>query len=70
MGKGWAVLLGFGVPWFMYVVVSPFFNYFDVKTASPLIMGMPPLMFWDTLWIILTPLFLLLAYNIEKRRWS
>ncbi len=70
MGKGMAVFFGFVIPWVAYVVISPFFNFFDVKTKSPLILGMPPLMFWDTLWIILTPICLLIAYNIEKKRWS
>lgn len=70
MGKGAAVFWGCIVPWLAYVVISPFFNFFDPKTKSPLILGMPPLMFWDILWIILTPFCLLIAYNIEKKGWS
>lgn len=70
MGKGAAVFWGFVVPWLAYVVISPFLNIFNPETKSPLILGMPPLVFWDILWIVLTPFCLLIAYNIEKRRWS
>ena len=55
----YALLLGI-IPWIAYVIVSPFFNY-----SSPLILGMPPLMFWDVLWLFLTSLCLYGAYRIE-----
>ncbi|EHR78172.1 hypothetical protein OCC_03938 [Thermococcus litoralis DSM 5473] len=55
----YAILLG-TIPWIAYVVISPFFN-----KAEPLILGMPPLMFWNTLWLILTSLCLYGAYKFE-----
>ncbi len=55
----YALLLGI-IPWIAYVVVSPFFNY-----PNPLILGMPPLMFWNVLWLFLTSLCLYGAYRLE-----
>jgi len=55
----YALLLGI-VPWIAYVVISPFFN-----KPEPLILGLPPLMFWNILWLGLTSLCLYSAYRIE-----
>ncbi|WP_457752842.1 DUF3311 domain-containing protein [Thermococcus sp.] len=55
----YALLLGV-LPWIAYVVISPFFN-----KPEPLILGMPPLMFWNTLWLILTSACLYGAYKFE-----
>ncbi len=54
-----AIILG-SIPWIAYVIVSPFFN-----KPKPLIAGMPPLMFWDTIWMALTSFCLFLAYIVE-----
>ena len=54
-----ALFLGL-LPWIAYVVISPFFN-----TAKPLILGMPPLMFWNTIWLEITSICLYGAYRIE-----
>jgi hypothetical protein len=56
-----ALAIVFGaIPWIAYVVISPFFN-----KPKPLIAGMPPLMFWDTIWMALTSLCLFIAFKIE-----
>jgi len=55
----YALLLGL-LPWVAYVIISPFFN-----KPKPLLLGMPPLMFWNTLWLILTTLSLYGAYKLE-----
>ncbi|RLF66517.1 MAG: hypothetical protein DRN30_01995 [Thermoplasmata archaeon] len=57
----YAVILGI-IPWIAYVVISPVFN-----RAEPLILGMPPLMFWDVIWLFLTSLCLYGAYRMELR---
>ncbi len=54
-----AIILG-SIPWIAYIIISPLFN-----RAKPLIAGMPPLMFWDTIWMALTSLCLFLAYKVE-----
>ncbi|HII61904.1 DUF3311 domain-containing protein [Pyrococcus horikoshii] len=54
-----AMLLGI-IPWIAYVIVSPFLN-----KPGPLILGMPPLMFWNTIWLIFTSLCLYGAYKLE-----
>ncbi len=54
-----AIVLGI-IPWIAYVVISPFLN-----VPKPLIAGVPPLMFWNLLWIVLTTVCLLIAYKIE-----
>ena len=59
LAKKYAVLLGL-LPWIAYVVISPFLN-----KPGPLIAGMPPLMFWDTIWLFLTALCLYGAYKLE-----
>ncbi|MFA4701218.1 DUF3311 domain-containing protein [Pyrococcus kukulkanii] len=55
----YAMLLGI-IPWIAYVIISPFFN-----KPKPLILGMPPLMFWNTIWLIFTSLCLYGAYKLE-----
>ncbi len=60
MGKKKLALLFGLIPWIAYVVVSPLFN-----KPEPLLLGMPPLMFWDVLWLVLTTLCLYVAYRIE-----
>jgi len=57
----YAIILGI-IPWIAYVVISPAFN-----RAEPLILGMPPLMFWDVIWLFLTSLCLYGAYRMELR---
>ena len=57
----YAIVLGI-VPWIAYAVVSPVFN-----RPEPLILGMPPLMFWDIIWLFLTSLCLYGAYRMELR---
>lgn len=57
--RKYALFLGI-IPWIAYVVISPAFN-----KAEPLILGMPPLMFWNTLWLLLTSVCLYGAYKLE-----
>jgi len=57
--RKYALVLGI-IPWVAYVVISPAFN-----KPEPLILGMPPLMFWNTLWLILTSICLYGAYKLE-----
>jgi hypothetical protein len=57
-----ALIIGMGIPWIIFVVISPFLNF-----PEPRILGLPPLMFWDTLGIVLTSLCLFLAYLIELK---
>ena len=52
-------------PWIAYVVISPFFNM-----AKPLIWGMPPMMFWNVIWLFLTSLCLYGVYRLEFRNRS
>ncbi|MET1102237.1 MAG: hypothetical protein ABWW69_07175 [Pyrodictiaceae archaeon] len=54
----WAIVLG-AIPWIAYVIVSLFFN-----RPGPLRAGMPPLMFWATLWTALTSLCLHRVYGM------
>ncbi len=38
-----------------------------VNRAAPIVFGLPLLLFWITAWVAATPLFLWLAYLVERR---
>jgi len=56
-----ALLLG-AVPFVTLVLALPFVN-----RIKPVILGFPFVLFWIVLWVLLTPLFLFLAYKVEKK---
>jgi hypothetical protein len=63
MRRGTKLALLFGaVPFITLVLALPFVN-----RVRPVILGFPFVLFWIVLWVLLTPLFLFLAYKVEKR---
>ena len=63
MRKGTKRALLFGaVPFVTLVLALPFVNRIE-----PVILGFPFVLFWIVLWVLLTPLFLFLAYRAEKK---
>jgi len=63
MRKGTRLALLFGaVPFLTLVFALPLVN-----RIKPVIFGFPFVLFWILLWVALTPLFLFLAYKIEKK---
>jgi len=63
MGKGkkLALLMGL-IPFVTLVFALPLVN-----RLHPVILGLPFLLFWILLWVALTPLVLLAAYQLEKK---
>jgi hypothetical protein len=60
-GTRWALILG-AVPFITLVFALPFVN-----RVHPVILGLPFLLFWILLWVLLTPAILFAAYIIEKK---
>jgi hypothetical protein len=58
----WSVLLG-SVPFLTLVLALPFVN-----RLRPVILGLPFILFWILLWIVLTPVLLFAADRWETRR--
>ncbi len=59
-GKRLSLLLG-AIPFITLVFALPLVN-----RIQPTVFGLPFLLFWILLWVLLTPLFLFLAYRVEK----
>ncbi len=57
----WPLLVG-AVPFVMLVFALPLANRIE-----PMVLGLPFILFWIMLWIVLSPALLFLAYWIEKR---
>jgi len=60
-GKRLALLLG-TIPFITLVFALPLVN-----RIHPTVLGLPFLLFWILLWVMLTPLILFLAYLAERR---
>jgi len=60
-GTKLAALCG-AIPFLTLVFALPFVNRIE-----PLIFGLPFVLFWILLWVILTPACLFAAYKIEKK---
>jgi len=60
-GTKYALLLGC-IPFLALVFLLPLANRVD-----PVILGLPFLLFWILVWILLTPLILLGAYLLERK---
>ncbi len=60
-GKRLALLLG-AIPFITLVFALPLVN-----RIHPTVLGLPFLLFWILLWVMLTPLILFLAYRVERR---
>lgn len=62
MRKRYLPLFIGAVPFVMLVFSLPFANRIE-----PIVLGLPFILFWIMLWIVLTPALLFLAYRIERR---
>ena len=63
MQKGTKIALMLGaIPFLTLVFALPLVNRIE-----PVILGLPFLLFWMVSWVVLTPLFLFLAYRAEKK---
>jgi len=63
MPKGTKMALGFAlIPFLMLILALPFVN-----RVKPFIFGLPFLLFWIVLWVVLTPFILMAAYWAEKK---
>jgi len=63
MKKGTKLALIFGaIPFLTLVFALPFVN-----RIKPVILGLPFVLFWILLWVVLTPAVLWAAYKIEKK---
>jgi hypothetical protein len=63
MQKGTKIALVLGsIPFVTLVFALPLVN-----RTKPIILGLPFLLFWILTWVILTPLFLFLAYLAQKK---
>jgi len=60
-GTKYALLLGC-IPFVALVFLLPLANRID-----PVILGLPFLLFWILVWILLTPLILLGAYLLQRK---
>jgi hypothetical protein len=58
----WSVVLG-SVPFLTLVLALPFVN-----RLRPMILGLPFVLFWILIWIVLTPVLLFAADRWESRR--
>jgi hypothetical protein len=50
------------LPFIMLVLAIPFVN-----TVEPVVLGLPFLLFWIVLWVLLTPICLFLVYRFEPK---
>jgi hypothetical protein len=63
MRKGTRLALIFGaIPFLTLVFALPFVNRIE-----PVVLGLPFVLFWILLWVVLTPAVLWAAYKIEKK---
>ena len=63
MQKGTKIALCLGaIPFITLVFALPLVN-----RTSPIIFGLPFLLFWILAWVLLTPVILFLAYKMEKK---
>jgi len=63
MRKGTRLALIFAtIPFLTLVFALPFVNRIE-----PVILGLPFVLFWILLWVVLTPAVLWAAYKIEKK---
>ena len=63
MQKGTKIALCLGaIPFIMLVFALPLVN-----RITPVIFGLPFLLFWILTWVLLTPVILFLAYKMEKK---
>jgi len=63
MKKGTKIALALGaIPFVTLVFALPLVN-----RITPVILGLPFLLFWILLWVLLTPGILFLAYKMEKK---
>ncbi len=63
MKKGTKIALCLGaIPFITLVFALPLVN-----RTSPVIFGLPFLLFWILAWVLLTPVILFLAYIMEKK---
>ncbi len=63
MKKGTRISLLLGaIPFITLVFALPLVN-----RIQPTVLGLPFLLFWILLWVLLTPLILFLAYRAEQR---
>lgn len=62
MIRRWLPLLIGAVPFVMLVFALPLVN-----RVEPMVLGLPFILFWIMLWIVLSPPLLFLAYRIEKQ---
>jgi len=63
MKKGTRISLLLGaIPFITLVFALPLVN-----RIRPTVLGLPFLLFWILLWVLLTPLILFLAYRAEQR---
>ncbi|MCX6575730.1 MAG: DUF3311 domain-containing protein [Candidatus Aminicenantes bacterium] len=63
MRKGTRLALIFGaIPFLTLVFALPFVNRIE-----PIVLGLPFVLFWILLWVVLTPAVLWAAYKIEKK---
>ncbi len=60
-GTRLALILG-ALPFLTLVFALPLVN-----RIRPVVLGLPFLMFWILLWVLLTPLILFIAYRLEQR---
>lgn len=60
-GTKYALLLA-SIPFITLVFMLPLVNRIE-----PVILGLPFLLFWILVWVLLTPFILLLAYLLERR---
>ena len=58
----WSVVLGI-VPFLTLVLALPFVN-----RLRPVVLGLPFILFWILIWILLTPVLLFAAARWEARR--
>lgn len=50
------------IPYIMLIVAIPYVNH-----EEPYIFGLPFLLFWISLWVVLSSLIMLLIYKIEHK---
>ena len=63
MKKGTRIALCIGaIPFLTLVLALPFVNRIE-----PVVLGLPFLLFWILVWVVLTPLLLLIAYLLERK---
>jgi hypothetical protein len=60
-GTKYSLMLG-AIPFVTLIFMLPWANRIE-----PVILGLPFLLFWILGWVMLTPLILLAAYQVEKK---